>query len=312
MHAEIHRLAKRLGGRQQAIATAQLYIKRFYTKVEIRRTNPYLVLTTAYYLASKMEETPQHIRLIATEARSLWGAECVSMDVSKLGECEFFLISEMNSQMIVHQPYRTLTALQAEFNMSPDESAVAWSIINDSYMTDLPFLYPPHIVALTAILLALVTRPQTNPQGQGGAGGNGPATSAANASAGLQAATAALAQAQARAAMSGSGGSGSNTPNLTPQSSAGLQGLGGLPSYQGSNDGGAAGPPGTEKKAAQDPRWTKVQRFAIWLAESNIEVDAVVDSVQEMLSFYECWESFNEKVVREQIARFIKARGLDK
>ena len=54
------------------MATAQVYIKRFYTKVEIRKTNPFLVITTALYLACKMEECPQHIRLMNQEARSLW------------------------------------------------------------------------------------------------------------------------------------------------------------------------------------------------------------------------------------------------
>ena len=58
--------------RQQALATAQVYIRRFYSKVEIRRTNPYLVLTTALYLACKMEECPQHIRVVVSEARVLW------------------------------------------------------------------------------------------------------------------------------------------------------------------------------------------------------------------------------------------------
>lgn len=70
--AEINRLGKRLGVRQQAMATAQVYIKRFYIKVEIRKTNPFLVITTALYLACKMEECPQHIRLMNQEARSLW------------------------------------------------------------------------------------------------------------------------------------------------------------------------------------------------------------------------------------------------
>ena len=73
--AEIIRLGKRLGSKQQAIATAQLYIKRFYCKVEIRRTNPYLVIATALYLACKMEECPQHIRIVVQEARSLWQGE---------------------------------------------------------------------------------------------------------------------------------------------------------------------------------------------------------------------------------------------
>ncbi len=76
--SEINRLGKRLSVRQQAMATAQLYVRRFYSKVEIRRTNPYLVIATALYLACKMEETPQHIRLVVTEARSLWPGNLIS------------------------------------------------------------------------------------------------------------------------------------------------------------------------------------------------------------------------------------------
>jgi cyclin C len=69
---ELIKLGKRMSTRQQAIATAQVYLKRFYTKNEIRQTSPYLVLTTAFYLACKMEECPQHIRFVVGEARGLW------------------------------------------------------------------------------------------------------------------------------------------------------------------------------------------------------------------------------------------------
>lgn len=62
--------------RQQALATAQVYLKRFYIKNEIRQTNPYLVLSTAFYLACKMEECPQHIRFVVNEARSFWPGMC--------------------------------------------------------------------------------------------------------------------------------------------------------------------------------------------------------------------------------------------
>ena len=70
--SELTRLGKKLSIRQQALATAQVYIRRFYTKVEIRRTNPYLVMATALYLACKMEECPHHIRHLVHEARQLW------------------------------------------------------------------------------------------------------------------------------------------------------------------------------------------------------------------------------------------------
>jgi hypothetical protein len=82
MVVEIGRLGKRLGVRQQAMATAQVYVRRFYSKVEIRRTNPYLVIATAVYLACKMEECPHHIRLVVSEGRALWPGKsaCPSTD----------------------------------------------------------------------------------------------------------------------------------------------------------------------------------------------------------------------------------------
>jgi cyclin C len=295
---EINRLAKRLGVRQQAMATAQMYLKRFYTRVEMRRTNPYLVLATAVYLACKMEECPQHIRLVVSEARSLWPADFIGLDTSKLGECEFFLISEMNSQLIVHQPYRTLTMLQGEFGLTPEEVALAWSVVNDTYMTDLPLLYPPHVIACTAVLLAVVLRPTGNNAAGGGQGGGGNNTPT-NPQAGLAAAAAALNQARA---VAGAGGNGSTTPLGTPLSSQGSQG----------------GPEGSqaEKKAAAsqppDARVGKVQRFAAWLGESGIDIEAMVDSTQELIAFYECHEQYNDKLTREQINRYVKARGLDK
>lgn len=70
---ELSKMARPLSIRQQALATAQVYVRRFYVKVEIRRTNPALVLATALYLACKMEECPQHIRMVLAEARHCWG-----------------------------------------------------------------------------------------------------------------------------------------------------------------------------------------------------------------------------------------------
>ncbi|KAI1471979.1 cyclin-like protein [Daldinia caldariorum] len=255
---QIGRLGKRLNIKQQAIATAQLYIKRFYCKVEIRRTNPYLVLTTALYLACKMEECPQHIRMFVTEARSLW-PDLLHADVSRVGECEFFLISEMNSQLIVHQPYRTLTTLQSDFFLTQDEINLALSVINDHYMTDLPLLYPPHIIALTAILLSLIPRPNNN--------------------ANMAAVTAALTQAQQNRSTT-------STSQNTPGAS--------------------------EKEKQQDMRMSKIQRFAAFLAESTVDIEGMIDCTQELISFYECHEQYNDKIMREQINRFVKARGLDK
>ncbi len=230
-----------------------------------------------------------------------WLTDHHCLETSKLGECEFFLISEMNSQRIIHQAYRTLTTLQPDLGLSQDEVALAWSIINDHFMTDLPLLYPPHTVALTAILLSLVLRPSV-PGGQGGAG-TAAAVAAAAVNVNMAAASAALAhahaQAQARAAIqNGNGGNG----GMTPLASTGPAGQ--LTPQQGQVDTAA-------RERAQDNR-SKVQRFALWLADSNVDIEAMVDCTQEMISFYECYDQYNEKNTREQVNRFIKARGLDR
>lgn len=266
------RLSKRIQVRQQCMATAQVYLKRFYSRVEIRRTNPYLVITTAVYLACKMEEAPQHIRLIVTEARTLW-SDFISLDTSKIGECEFLLISEMSAQLLTHQPYRTLSSLRAELPMTDEDAALARSVINDTYMTDLPLLCAPHIIGLAAILLALVLRPNSTVPGQGCSG---------------QAAAAGLAAAQAALGQAGRAG-----------------GQAGGLAAAGNNTGEA-------KRRPQESRVARVQQFAAWLAESSVDIAAMVDATQEIVSFYECYEQYNDKLTREQINRFVKARGLDK
>lgn len=158
LQQQLIKLGRRMNLRQQALATAQIYVRRFYTKVEIRRTNPYLVMTTAAYLACKMEECPIHIRLILAEAARQWPELGVN-DTSKIGECEFYLISTLSSRLILHHPYRSLLDLGPQLSMSSEEIALSSSIINDHYNTDLPLLYPPHIIAVTAIFLSVVLRP---------------------------------------------------------------------------------------------------------------------------------------------------------
>jgi len=150
--------------RQQPLATAQVYVRRFYTRVDIRRTNPYLVMTTAVYVACKVEECPIHIRLVLAEAARQW-PELGINDISKIGECEFHLISTMSARMIVHHPYRSLSDLAPGLNLSTEEMALSQNIINDHYNTDMPLMYPPHIIAVTAMFLAVVLRPtQSNLQ----------------------------------------------------------------------------------------------------------------------------------------------------
>jgi cyclin C len=225
-------------------------------------------MVTALYLACKMEECPQHIRVIVSEARNMWPGKSVTasllagrlttridfivLDISKVGECEFFLISEMNCQLIVHHPYRTLLELQNTLNLAQDEVALSWSIINDHYLTDIPLLVPPHVMAVTAIFLALVLKPTGGPQ------------AVANPASALASAV------------------------QTIKDSA------------------------TAESAHNSSGQLKVMSLVNWLAEGEVDIKAMIDCTQEMISLYEVWEGYSEKTCKEQIARFVKARGLDK
>ncbi|KAL2808998.1 cyclin-like protein [Aspergillus granulosus] len=249
---QLGRLGKRMSTRQQALATAQVYIKRYYTKNEIRSTNPYLVLTTAFYLACKMEECPQHIRFVVGEARGLW-PEFIAPDVSKIGECEFCLISEMHSQLIVHHPYRTLSDLQPELALTSDEVALAWSVINDHYLTDLPLLYPPHVIAVMAIIVAVVFKPSSQTSSYG-----------------------------------------------HPAPIAGAMREGGMNILAALGDKGGAGPP------------ERIQKLITWLAESEVDIKAVIECTQELVSLYEVWEQYSEKNCKELLGRMVKSKSLDK
>jgi cyclin C len=215
-----------------------------------------------------MEECPQHIRVIVSEARNMWPGKSVTasllagrlttridfivLDISKVGECEFFLISEMNCQLIVHHPYRTLLELQNTLNLAQDEVALSWSIINDHYLTDIPLLVPPHVMAVTAIFLALVLKPTGGPQ------------AVANPASALASAV------------------------QTIKDSA------------------------TAESAHNSSGQLKVMSLVNWLAEGEVDIKAMIDCTQEMISLYEVWEGYSEKTCKEQIARFVKARGLDK
>ncbi|CAK7268313.1 RNA polymerase II holoenzyme cyclin-like subunit [Sporothrix epigloea] len=391
---QLMRLAKRMQVRQQALATAQVFLKRFFCKVEIRRTNPYLVMATALYLACKTEECSQHIRLVVQEAKALW-PDTHCLEIARVGETEFWMISELSSQLIIHAPYRTLQMLQAELNLMPDELTQAWAFINDHYMTDLPLLYPPHVIAVTAFVWVLVLQPTmqggANSNGasighmgqamMGAAAAGGKAHGNLNSSQGSGALTmgaipSSLAQPPLLLSLS-SLGPGSSTPGGTPGTPV-IAGLGtpttlggGIPNFsvrsamalhaqaqaqaqaaqstanmagaaqmQHMQQGGSAAP-GTYKNAPgnkvagggnnnasseeappphppppppppENSRTATMQWLIRWLAESGFDMEATIDCTQEMISFYMASEEYNEKLTREQINRFIKARGLDR
>lgn len=289
-------LAKRLSFRQQCVATALVYMHRYYLSNAIQNVNPYLLVATAFYLASKTEESPHHIRIVASEARQAW-PEYIPADIAKIGEMEFSLISEMQSQLIIWHPYRTLMALKGnpELGLAGEEVGSAWSIINDSFMTDMPLLCPPHLIAAAAIFLGVVFQPN-------------------KAALGLTALPQSNVPANDLGFLSSFGGRpGAAGPLSGPPGSA-TAGQTTPTSHPGPQANGT----GQTSNAAIRAKITtlaqaseKIQRILSFLIESEIDLDELIEAVQDLVSLYEVWEQYNEKSIKEAIARYMKARGLD-
>lgn len=175
----------------------------------------------------------------------------VHPDISKLGECEFWLISELDAQLIIHHPYRSLRELETILNLTPDEVALSWSVVNDHYLTNLPFIHAPHLIALAAIVLAVVIRPGSSSQ-----------------------------QSQQTAPVAAKLTQSNGATHSKPESGHSSQ--------------------------------SKAQFLMGWLARSNIDMEALVDCIQELIALYAVLEQYSEKTCKEQLGNLVKARGVNK
>jgi cyclin-C len=296
-------LAKRLPFRQQCVATALVYMHRFFLSNPMQNVNLYLLTATAFYLASKTEESPHHIRIVASEARQAW-PEFVPGDVSKLGEMEFCLISEMRSQLIVWHPYRTLIDLKdnQELKLTSDELGLAWCIINDSFMTDLPLTCPPFLVAVIAMFLAVVFYPYTRTNSMRTIGGDPHLNVDSNS-------FSSMGGRPGMAAVLGSAMHGlpMNPPSTTPSGSTN----GASRAAAAANEPVRIVTPDRAGAMATIQQSEKLQNTIRFLVESELDLKQMIDGTQEIISLYAVWEEFNEKAIKEAVARCLKTNAYD-
>ncbi|KAK4019262.1 cyclin-C [Daphnia magna] len=156
-------LGEHLKLKQQVIATATVYFKRFYARNSLKCIDPLLLAPTCILLASKVEEfgVISNNRLITT---------CQSVVKSKFNyaypqefpyranhilECEFYLLENMDCCLVVYQPYRPLVQFVQDIGQE-DLLGLSWKIVNDSLRTDISLLYPPYQIALAAMQMACV------------------------------------------------------------------------------------------------------------------------------------------------------------
>lgn len=154
--------------RQQVIATATVYLKRFYARNSLRCIDPFLLAPTCIFLASKVEE-------FGVISANRLAQSCISVIKNKFNyaypqefpysskhilECEFYLLENLDCCLIVFQPYRPLLLLIQDIGQEDQLLTLTWRIINDSLRTDVSLLYPPHqvrnISQITSCMLLLL------------------------------------------------------------------------------------------------------------------------------------------------------------
>lgn len=130
----IQALGEQLKVKQQVIATAIVYFKRFYVKNSFKCIDPLLLAPTCLFLASKVEEfgvisnnrlisTCQQVGKLATWRRPprlirfsflVKNKFCYAYPqefpyrISQILECEFYLMEIMDCCLVLYHPYRPL------------------------------------------------------------------------------------------------------------------------------------------------------------------------------------------------------------
>jgi len=153
-------LGEQLKLKQQVIATATVYLKRFYSRNSLKCIDPLLLAPTCIFLASKVEEFG-----VISNSRLL--TACQTVVKNKFGyayrseypyrsphilECEFYLLEMMDCCLVVYQPYRPLIQYAQDLDGSDDQILpLAWRLVNDSLRTDVCLLYPPYMVAIVSV-----------------------------------------------------------------------------------------------------------------------------------------------------------------
>uniref|UniRef100_A0A669B2P2 Cyclin-C n=2 Tax=Oreochromis TaxID=8139 RepID=A0A669B2P2_ORENI len=152
----IQALGEHLKLRQQVIATATVYFKRFYARYSLKSIDPVLMAPTCVFLASKVEEfgVVSNTRLISAATSVLKTRFSFAFPkefpyrMNHILECEFYLLELMDCCLIVYHPYRPLLQYVQDMGQEDMLLPLAWRIVNDTYRTDLCLLYPPFMIAL--------------------------------------------------------------------------------------------------------------------------------------------------------------------
>lgn len=161
-------LGEQLKLRQQVIASATVFFKRFYAMNSLNSVDPLLLAPTCVFLSSKVEEfgVISNTRLINTCSTIIKNKINYAFPsgfdfpyrANSILECEFYLLENMDCCLVVFQPYRPLVQYTQDLGPGYEETLLplAWRIVNDSFRSDVSLLFPPFLIALACLHMASV------------------------------------------------------------------------------------------------------------------------------------------------------------
>ena len=169
--------SKKLKFSPKIMATAVLYMKRFFIESSFYEFDPRVVVPTSLYLATKVEEYG-HIKVehilgkmevcYQSDSFKLSG-KFLSVTPKDVYDCEIHMLQRLRFDLIVHHPHSYLENYlkNAASSLPSGESAeerfvaiaqTALTVLNDSYRADVCLICPPHLIALASIHIASTTQ----------------------------------------------------------------------------------------------------------------------------------------------------------
>jgi cyclin C len=161
----IQAVGKRLDFHQIVIATAVTFFRRFYLKESIFEYDPKFVAPTVLYLAAKVEELGQILPSVVLNGfereKELLKLVRIGIKPVDVFGCEISILEKLKFDLVVFHPYQDLEryTLDNRDRYGQDTAALfqtAWTVLNDSQRSCVMLIYPPCIIALSALYLACV------------------------------------------------------------------------------------------------------------------------------------------------------------
>jgi len=149
---------------QITLASAAIFFHRFYMRQSLKRYHYYEVGATALYLASKVEESPRHIKDVCQVcAQRAHKDKKIDLEneINKwrhtIVYTEEVMLQYLCFDMSIDHPYKYLAQMTDDlktFTGSHRLSATAWAFLNDSLRSTACLIYHPKTITAAALYLA--------------------------------------------------------------------------------------------------------------------------------------------------------------